>query len=510
MAEFFKLNLKLSKRADSKGFHQVLLQVRDHNTRSHAFTKIMVDPNYFKEGVFNFGGGIDLEKLHKKRIRNLNENNHFEKAETLKKMCDYIENELHNTNITSTCLQRLVNRFWNPAKETKGRGSKKKSFYELSEIYISKKSFSSYHISNFRVMVRAICRYEEFIRMSQRMNKNYKFDIDTVTRDDIEAFREYLLREKELSDDYPSIFKELTSKYPANLMTNRNKIMGRGNNATIKLMKKLKAFFTWMYEEGITTNRPFDGIKIGSEKAGEPVYINIEERNAIAALSFTDEKLLEQLAKDEATPSEKAKEEEGIITVQELLMGEKRERLLRRAKRLEAQRDIFIFQCLVGCRVGDLMKFTWNNISNDNILSYVPHKTKNEGEHAVSARVPLVKDAIELINKYRGLDKDGRLFPFTSQQHYNKDIKEIFKLAGLTYTVKVFNALTEEFDYLPLNEVASSHMARKTFIGNLYKKVQDPNLIGQMSGHVDGSRAFKRYRKIEDETLRNTVNLLLE
>jgi hypothetical protein len=42
-------------------------------------------------------------------------------------------------------------------------------------------------------------------------------------------------------------------------------------------------------------------------------------------------------------------------------------------------------------------------------------------------------------------------------------------------------------------------MARRTFIGNLYKKVKDPNLVGSLSGHKEGSRAFSRYREIDEE-----------
>ena len=60
----------------------------------------------------------------------------------------------------------------------------------------------------------------------------------------------------------------------------------------------------------------------------------------------------------------------------------------------------------------------------------------------------------------------------------------------------------------PLYEVATSHTARKTFIGNLYKQVKDPNLIASMSGHSEGSRAFARYRKIDDEMKKELVNLL--
>ena len=60
----------------------------------------------------------------------------------------------------------------------------------------------------------------------------------------------------------------------------------------------------------------------------------------------------------------------------------------------------------------------------------------------------------------------------------------------------------------PLYEVATSHTARKTFVGNLYRQVPDPNLIASMSGHSEGSRAFARYRKIDDEMKKELVNLL--
>ena len=56
--------------------------------------------------------------------------------------------------------------------------------------------------------------------------------------------------------------------------------------------------------------------------------------------------------------------------------------------------------------------------------------------------------------------------------------------------------------------LAASHMARRTFIGNLYKKVQDPNIVASLSGHVEGSRAFSRYREIDKEIKTNVVKLL--
>ena len=81
-------------------------------------------------------------------------------------------------------------------------------------------------------------------------------------------------------------------------------------------------------------------------------------------------------------------------------------------------------------------------------------------------------------------------------------------MAGIDRMVTVLNPLTGEEEKRPIYEVASSHMARRTFIGNLYKKVKDPNLIGSMTGHVEGSRSFARYRDIDDDVKKETVMLL--
>jgi hypothetical protein len=51
-------------------------------------------------------------------------------------------------------------------------------------------------------------------------------------------------------------------------------------------------------------------------------------------------------------------------------------------------------------------------------------------------------------------------------------------------------------------------MARRTFIGNLYKKVKDPSLVGALSGHKEGSKAFARYREIDEDLKKELVSLL--
>ena len=105
-------------------------------------------------------------------------------------------------------------------------------------------------------------------------------------------------------------------------------------------------------------------------------------------------------------------------------------------------------------------------------------------------------------------DLEEALLPRFSHFGYNKKIKEILKYVGIDRMVRVLDPKTREDVARPLYEVATTHTARKTFIGNLYKQVKDPNLIASMSGHSEGSRAFARYRKIDDEMKKELVNLL--
>lgn len=365
-------------------------------------------------------------------------------------------------SITGDWLKNVVEKANHPDK-AEAEAATKPTFYDLVEEYLSKKEFSYDHTKAVRVVARDVARYEGFIRATDKARKDYTFDVESVQREDIEDFLDYLRNEYDLSLEYPKLFARLLKDYPVGIRKGASNLVVRGNNTLVKLAKKLKAFFRWLYDSGKISNRPFEGITIGTEKYGTPYYITIAERNKIAGTDFG-------------------------------------------SSALNTQRDIFTFHCFVGCRVGDLIKLTKGNITNG-ILVYTPHKTKDESE-SVQARVPLHPQALELIKRYNGKDEKGRLFPFISPQKYNKAIKQLFTIAEITRNVEVRNPKTGENETRPINEIASSHLARRTFIGNAYFKVADPNLISAMSGHVQGSEAFARYRKIEDEQLFNVINQL--
>lgn len=65
-------------------------------------------------------------------------------------------------------------------------------------------------------------------------------------------------------------------------------------------------------------------------------------------------------------------------------------------------RDIFMFQCLIGCRVSDLNRLTKANIV-DGCVEYIPQKTKLE--HAGTVRVPLNQKALDILERYKDLEE---------------------------------------------------------------------------------------------------------
>lgn len=161
---------------------------------------------------------------------------------------------------------------------------------------------------------------------------------------------------------------------------------------------------------------------------------------------------------------------------------------------LAEARDLFVFQSCVGCRVSDLAAFTPDNVSGGR-LHYIARKTA--GKRPETVEVPLSRKALDVLARWEA--KGLFLPPLRSDKtKYNVLIKKAFKAAGLDRRVEVLDRHTGVPAVRPLYEVASSHMARRTFVGNLVNAGVKDSVIGSMSGHVPGSQAFARYYTVED------------
>ena len=448
------INFRLSSKTDkATKLHEVLVRFRHGNIDQYAKTNIFVNHEYWngKKQSIDFPNWRALNDEKKQII-----------------------NDLHEANEKLSQLSKLISSSFQKA----GAGKIKLSKDWLSNIILSSTfdieqqddveentpnadilfdTFDNF-INNHRVSEHTKRQFRVVNRTLKRFNLYYdlQLTLSNFTIDHLRMFEKFLSEEHTLTDKkkYIAVSKQVPES---------RKPLPRGGNSISSTLQKLRTFFNWLIDNDLIKENPFKHYKVIEESYGTPYYITTQERDILYQFDFSQY-----------------------------------------PKHLARQRDIFVFQCFIGCRISDLFQMTKKNIING-MIEYIPRKTKED--RATIVRVPLHKTAREIIDRYSDINRKS-ILPFTSQQQYNRDIKEIFRVAGLNRMVTILNPTTREEEQRPLWEVASSHLARRTFVGNLYKITPDPNIICKMSGHKEGSRAFSRYRDIDEEIMENLINKL--
>ena len=244
-------------------------------------------------------------------------------------------------------------------------------------------------------------------------------------------------------------YKEWLENTPSQMKSRRSQ------NYIIGMMSRLSVCFNWISRylkknNGINMFNPVKYVKIPKEVYGDVIYLTRYELMRIIDHDFSYD------------------------------------------TRMDSQRDIFIFQCFCGARVGDLVRFTIDNVSA-NELAYCPSKTEKVEAKVVS--IPLGEIPMGIIRKHYRKER-RKLLPFITPYRYNMYIKKIFLACGITRTVNVLDPTTRRNVRKRICDIASSHMARRTFIGLMYERNVKDQVIASMSGHCENSKSFSRYRKV--------------
>lgn len=323
---------------------------------------------------------------------------------------------------------------------------------QQSEKQTSVETIISHYIDDNKLAENTQRNFRNLARTVQRFEviRGKKWAIETISTDELREFKKFLIAEPtyRLDSQWHELYKDV-------------RITERGQNTLSKMLSQFRTIVKWAYKMGYTTEQPFIRFKVEQEKYGTPYFLTFEERDKVAALRLDDEKMM-------------------------------------------TYRDIFILQCYIGCRVSDLFRLGPTNVVEGR-LEYVPLKTSRESMQVV--RVPLHPVAAEIIMRYYNKGR-ATLFSRTLMPNYNKAIKDLLFEADITRAVSVINPRTQQEERVRICDVGASHLARRTFSGNLYKQIKDPDLIGSLTGHAPGSRAFRRYRAIDDEVKQQTIELL--
>lgn len=158
--------------------------------------------------------------------------------------------------------------------------------------------------------------------------------------------------------------------------------------------------------------------------------------------------------------------------------------------RLQWVRDLFIFSCYTGLAYIDVMRLTPSNISIgiDGKQWLITNRQKTSNP----VRVPLLPQALEIIDKYRGHPKalhDGTLFPTISNQKLNSYLKEIA-------------------DLCEIEKDLTFHIARHTFATTVTLTNGVPiESVSKMLGHTKISTT-QVYAKVIEKKLGEDMDML--
>lgn len=350
--------------------------------------------------------------------------------------------------LTSKLFEVEVDKQLNPEKYN--LVEKDKTFFDYFDEFLSKHKISDVRKKNYMVVKRSLQRFEAIRKIKQ---KSFTLSFSSMTADLLREFEDFLKSEHESYKKFTDIYK---------LFPEFRRPEPRGKNTISGIFTKIRTFVLWSIKEGHLSYDPFDKFQIDECKYGTPFYLTVEERNKIAEFDLSHR------------------------------------------PQLAIQRDIFIFQCWVGCRIGDLYSLTKSSVIND-VVEYIQKKTKDENPQTI--KVPLSAKAKEIVQRYTEIE-GVRLFPFISMQKYNKAIKTIFTEVEINRIVTIINPTTNEEEKKPLNEVGASHLARRTFVGNLYKMTKDQRAVSSLSGHAVNSKAFGRYSEVDNEMKKDILKLI--
>lgn len=157
------------------------------------------------------------------------------------------------------------------------------------------------------------------------------------------------------------------------------------------------------------------------------------------------------------------------------------------SKRLEQVKDMFIFSCYTGLSYIDLCNLTAENIRTgfDGRLWIMTKREKT----GIDSNIPLLEIPRQILEKYEGKLKDGKLLPVISNQKMNDYLIEIAALCGIDKHI-------------------TFHVARHTFATEICITQGVPiESVSKMLGHTN-IKTTQIYARVVDRKVSHDMSVL--
>ena len=438
-----------------------------HNQKFYLMPTIKIyNRTTKKEGSvkirFRISDGRETQLYHKSEIvADLSDLSKFEPDGSPKKRSNY-NRELHEqlrnrisliADVYEECLrvgmplsnetfEEELDRAIHPEKYQTGDQSEEvPTFLEGFKRYIEEGPFSDTRKRAYKVTSRILSRFLIINDLSHITSSE-------VTPAILSAFRDFIEEEWRFArmPKYRALYKDVK---PTNIPTER-----RVQNTIATKLKMLRAYFSTLEDLEIIEKNPFR--KLGKEtrkrylkeQYADPVALTLDEVRTIMEADIP-------------------------ISIREA-------------------RDAFLLQCALGCRISDFSSLSLSNlsISPDGIpyIHYVPKKTRAEANSIKEVKTPLVRFAFDIVR--RTSLNIPILRNVSGKSGYNYQIKKLLEYCRISREVGIWDEGKKEMDYIPLYQMASTKLGRKTNV-TLLSRVQVDSTIAGL--HAKGSEAVNHY-----------------
>lgn len=328
-----------------------------------------------------------------------------------------------------------------------------------------------------------LARIKEVRTSIEKLNEDITNDLRTAKAQSIELNRQWLensiLKSKGLLKDESTLFYDLIKNY-------QSKIKGKVSDGTIRnyntTLQRLKRFETEVKKQYHIKEIDLTFHTLYEKIARTKLSLSI---NSIGK-DIRQMKTVLLDAKDNSIQiNEQALSRKFKVTSEKTIFTTLSENEIERIKQftgvnyLENARDWLIIGCWTGCRVGDLMNLTNENIQTtvkgQKFIRYTQSKTQKQVD------IPIHSDVIEILERLGDFPRP------ISDQKFNNYIKLVCKEIGLTEIIFGTRQNPEthikETGNFEKWQLIRSHICRRSFATNHYNKL--PNkLIMAVTGHA--------------------------
>lgn len=195
---------KTAKKNDTDSQATIYFRLRDKNKDFKSASELVINPNHWSQE----------KQGYKDRVALISDDEKIKLKNDIQNIVSVITQN-YSEDVNAEWLSKQIDKYHHPDKyKTQEQivAETKLTFEQLLEEFLLKHKLSEVRKKNFRVIKRALLRYELYVRATKRGQKSFMLDIDNVTPDTLSDMWDFFENEHKYFELYPSIYEQIPEK----------------------------------------------------------------------------------------------------------------------------------------------------------------------------------------------------------------------------------------------------------------------------------------------------------